>query len=138
MKLTQRERVLALLKKAGPRGVRSDIFLDLHIPRVAARVLELRKQGYEISSEKEKQYCRYRLESVGTGAGGPLSGAGPVGRGKACASAAGVLYASAGSSASDLKGAASQGYSAPERAGEPVPPVQDSPALQLFQTREAA
>lgn len=64
---TQKERVLQILKVHGKHGVRSDHFLNVHIPRAAGRIHELKEEGYEISSEREKQFCRYTL--VGTGAG---------------------------------------------------------------------
>lgn len=67
---TQRERVLSMLKAAGTRGVRSDTFLEARIPRVAARVLELKAEGLEITSERERQFCRYRL-LAGVSVGAP-------------------------------------------------------------------
>jgi hypothetical protein len=61
--LSQRDRVLYALRDAGEAGVRSDVFLGLSIPRAAARVCELREQGYEIASERERQFVRYRLQA---------------------------------------------------------------------------
>lgn len=58
---SQKDKVLALLKAAGSFGVRSDTYLAEHIPRAAARVRELREEGYEITSEREKQFVRYVL-----------------------------------------------------------------------------
>jgi len=58
---TQKETVLNMLKAAGNFGVRSDTYLAEYIPRAAARVRELREEGYEITSEKEKQFVRYTL-----------------------------------------------------------------------------
>lgn len=69
---TQKDRVLKMLRSAGKAGVRSDVFLGARIPRAAARVLELRQEGYEITAERERQFCRYKLrESAGVGAGNP-------------------------------------------------------------------
>lgn len=59
--LTQRDRVLFELRNAGEGGVRSDVFLRLAIPRAAARVKELRDEGYEIESVHDNQYVRYIL-----------------------------------------------------------------------------
>ena len=64
--MTQRERVLYELDQAGEAGVRSDTFLELHIPRAAARILELKAEGHEITSTREGQFVRYR-KSVGKG-----------------------------------------------------------------------
>lgn len=66
---TQKGRVLAMLRTHGKYGVRSDRFLEVGIPRAAARILELRGEGHEISSEREKQFVRYRLVSVGVSTG---------------------------------------------------------------------
>lgn len=71
MTLTQKDTVLRVLRDSGAEGVRSDVFLSLGIPRAAARVLELRGEGYEISSTREKQFTRYCL--VGVGAEGVAS-----------------------------------------------------------------
>lgn len=66
--MTQRKRVLAILKAAGRHGVRSDIFIADHLPRAAARVGELKDEGYNITSEREGKWTRYTL--VGLGAEG--------------------------------------------------------------------
>jgi hypothetical protein len=58
-----------MLRSAGQRGVRSDAFFSAHMPRGAARIKDLKDQGYEITSEREGKFCRYRLESVGVGGG---------------------------------------------------------------------
>lgn len=74
--LTQRDRVLFALRDAGAHGLRSDVFLKLAIPRYAARIWELKRDGYKITSEPEQQFCRYTL--VGSSASpsaGPLAGA---------------------------------------------------------------
>lgn len=74
-KPTQKEQVLSMLTAAGSWGLRSDVFLTHRIPRAAARINELRQDGYEISSEHEKQFVRYVLlgepprADAGSGAG---------------------------------------------------------------------
>lgn len=80
---TQKERVLSMLRAAGSFGVRSDTYLAEYIPRAAARIKELREEGYEITSEREKQFTRYVLvgssaEPVGL-AGGSSPTAQPPG-----------------------------------------------------------
>ena len=67
--MTQRERVLSMLRSAGERGVRSDAFIAAYMPRAAARIQELRDGGVEISSEREGKYVRYRIVGVGAGSG---------------------------------------------------------------------
>lgn len=59
-KPTQKEIVLRELR-CHRDGVRSDLFLWIEIPRAAARIAELKKEGYNISSTREKQFCRYIL-----------------------------------------------------------------------------
>jgi hypothetical protein len=61
-----------MLKNAGAAGVRSDRFLaeDVRIPRVAARIKDLRDQGYAIEAEREDKFVRYYL-SVGVGGAAP-------------------------------------------------------------------
>lgn len=72
--MTQRERILSMLRAAGSEGVRSDEFIKSYMPRAAARVQELKDSGYEISSEREGKFCRYVLtEGVGVSAGAFLS-----------------------------------------------------------------
>lgn len=53
--MTQRAKVLRLLNTQ-PDGVCSTTFLASYIPRAAARINELRNDGYEIVTEP----CRYR------------------------------------------------------------------------------
>ena len=65
--MTQKQKVLAMLKAAGSFGVRSDTYLQDYIPRAAARIKELREEGWDIQSEREHQYVRYTL--VGSSAG---------------------------------------------------------------------
>jgi len=64
--VTQRDIVLKALRDAGDRGVHSFEFLELQIPRAAARVLELRENGHTITSTRERlngdaEGVRYRL-----------------------------------------------------------------------------
>lgn len=62
--MTQRQTILRMLKDAGSEGVRSDTFYRAFIPRFAARVWELRQEGYEITSEHEQRFVRYRLKGA--------------------------------------------------------------------------
>lgn len=79
-KPTQKQKVLSMLTAAGSWGLRSDVFLGHRIPRAAARINELRQDGYEISSEHEKQFVRYiLLGDAGSGAGLPPARKGRVG-----------------------------------------------------------
>lgn len=72
--MSQKARVLQELRTAGKRGVRSDQFFSAHMPRGAARIKDLRDEGYEITSEREGKYVRYFL-NVGISAdGGCLGG----------------------------------------------------------------
>lgn len=52
---TQRQTVYTLLEQAGPRGVCATRFLYLRIPRAAARVSELRGEGFVIHTRT----CRH-------------------------------------------------------------------------------
>jgi hypothetical protein len=69
--VTQRKRVLRILKDAGPKGVSSKTFIESYLPRAAARVRELKDEGYEIRSEREErsQFVRYYLVSESAQAG---------------------------------------------------------------------
>lgn len=49
--MTQKERVLKLLRERGSRGVRSFEFYEMRIPRGAARINDLKEEGYKITSE---------------------------------------------------------------------------------------
>lgn len=60
--LTQKQKVLGMLRAAGRFGVRSDTYLAEFIPRAAARICELREDGWEITSEREHQFVRYTLQ----------------------------------------------------------------------------
>lgn len=62
--MTQRARVLRMLQEAGPKGVRSDAFYAAYLPRAGARIHELRSEGYEITSEPERQFVRYKLVGI--------------------------------------------------------------------------
>lgn len=64
--MTQRERILRMLEEAGPKGVRSDECIKDFMPRAAARVQELKDEGYAISSEREGKYTRWTLTNVGS------------------------------------------------------------------------
>ena len=48
--MTQKERVLKLLRERGSRGVRSFEFYEMRIPRGAARINDLKEEGYKITS----------------------------------------------------------------------------------------
>jgi len=59
--MTQRDRILRALEAAGSKGVRSDAFIADFMPRAAARVQELKDEGYDISSEREGRWVRWTL-----------------------------------------------------------------------------
>lgn len=48
----QRDKVLMMLRYATGQTVTSEQFLDAHIPRYSARILELREAGFIISSQR--------------------------------------------------------------------------------------
>lgn len=73
--LTQRDRILFELREAGERGVHSEVFYRLHMPRFAARILELKEAGHNITSVPEGNGARYTL--VGSSAAGGHVCAGP-------------------------------------------------------------
>ncbi len=50
--MTQRQRVLALLERKGSMGVGTGTFLAEYLPSYPKRIFELRREGYEISSER--------------------------------------------------------------------------------------
>jgi hypothetical protein len=54
-----------MLKAAGKRGVRSDEFFRVGLPRGVARIYDLRQRGIEIEDEPEGKYKRFRLAGVG-------------------------------------------------------------------------
>ena len=64
--MTQSTLILAMLRDAGERGIHSFELLEAHMPRAAARVSELRAQGFDITAEHERfrgeaHGVRYRL-----------------------------------------------------------------------------
>lgn len=59
--MTQKQRILAQLKAAGGLGIRSDVCIRDFMPRAAARIQELKEDGWDISSEREGKYCRWTL-----------------------------------------------------------------------------
>jgi len=61
MALTQKQTVLNMLKAAGSFGVRSDTYIKDYMPRAAARIQELKDEGYNITSEREGKYTRWTL-----------------------------------------------------------------------------
>jgi hypothetical protein len=79
--MTQRERILEILEYAGDEGVFSFQLLDI-TPRYAARICELNKLGYDITSVPERgaeaMGVRYTL-NVGTGASAERERSGQTG-----------------------------------------------------------
>lgn len=71
MMLSQKQQVYARLKQA-TNGVCATVFLDRHIPRVAARICELRNDGHRIVTEPctdrhhghRTRQVQYRLEDT--------------------------------------------------------------------------
>jgi Helix-turn-helix domain len=62
--MSQRHKVLSLLRHAGESGVTNAVFLDWRIPRFSARIKELRDEGYEIRTEGQtNSRVRYTLLS---------------------------------------------------------------------------
>jgi Helix-turn-helix domain len=62
--MSQRHKVLSLLRHAGDAGVTNAVFLDWRIPRFSARICELREDGYEITTGAEhNSRVRYTLVS---------------------------------------------------------------------------
>jgi helix-turn-helix protein len=71
-KKTQKEIVLEMLEVGGSEGVHSFEFIQARVPRVAARIHELRAEGYQIESEHAvfngtAEGVRYMLVGVGAG-----------------------------------------------------------------------
>ena len=58
---TQRDRILERLR-AGP--ICATTFLDMHIPRYAARVLELRQDGYTIDTRRCLQHDWHKSPQI--------------------------------------------------------------------------
>jgi helix-turn-helix protein len=90
--VTQCDRVLSMLKAAGSRGVRSDTFYEAYLPRAAARIRDLKDQGYEIASEREGKFCRYTLVRIGSGGSAPQGQAAAEERGVMASSAPTALF----------------------------------------------
>lgn len=66
---TQRERVLSMLRAAGPAGVHSFTFYEERMPRAAAVIHTLRGEGFDITSTTETlsgdaKGVRYRLREA--------------------------------------------------------------------------
>jgi hypothetical protein len=60
--VTQRERVLRMLRTAGRNGVRTGDFLAAGLPRFSARLIELREDGHQITGVRESDSSwRYTL-----------------------------------------------------------------------------
>lgn len=59
--MSQKANVLRILEAKGAKGARSDEFIKMFMPRAAARVQELKDDGYCISSEREGKYVRWTL-----------------------------------------------------------------------------
>jgi hypothetical protein len=70
--MTQKSRVLKMLKDAGSEGVRSDEFYREFLGRGVARIYDLRRDGHNITDEREGKYKRYKLVGVGAGQGSDL------------------------------------------------------------------
>ncbi len=63
--MTQRERVLNMLRDAGSDGVSSNDFFRACLPRFSARIHELRNAGHTITKEPVEQgHFLYRLVKV--------------------------------------------------------------------------
>lgn len=62
MAVSQKLRILALLQAAGDEGISSLWFIQNYLPRVAARIRDLKDEGWEITSEREGSFCRYTLQ----------------------------------------------------------------------------
>lgn len=54
--MTQRERIHAMLRDAGPRGVHSFEFFEQRMPRAAAVICVLRQEGLRIESQNERHH----------------------------------------------------------------------------------
>ncbi len=65
--MSQKERILSMLRAAGSFGVRSDTYIKEYMPRASARIKELREEGYNITSEREGKYTRWTLIGVEKG-----------------------------------------------------------------------
>lgn len=61
--MSQRTKTLTLLRNAGERGVTNSEFIDWRIFRYAARLHELREEGFEIRTEVFGSKATYKLVS---------------------------------------------------------------------------
>lgn len=65
-RITQKERVLALLKEVGTKGIHSFLLIKEISHKAPTRISELRKEGWNIKSVPEKLGrsigCRYFLD----------------------------------------------------------------------------
>lgn len=84
MAVTQRDKVLALLRDAGGRGIHTFELRQAFIGNPSQRIAELEAAGFEIEHTREKlhgqaQGTRYTLKSAGVGRGevGPLASPAP-------------------------------------------------------------
>lgn len=61
--MTQREQILTMLEDAGDRGITGNTFYATFLPRFAARIHELKKQGHDIRRfpTEEPNVFLYRL-----------------------------------------------------------------------------
>jgi hypothetical protein len=50
--MSQKERILTMLEEAGSQGVTGNQFYAAYLPRFAARIKELRDQGYDITTRR--------------------------------------------------------------------------------------
>lgn len=66
--MSQRDRVLSMLTRAGSTGVHSFEFYEQHMPRAAAVIHVLKGEGYRIESTPEARGdargCRYVLAGI--------------------------------------------------------------------------
>lgn len=58
---TQEEKILWMLFCAGRKGVCSRTFYEEYLPRAGARIHELKKKGYNITSTPDGKYVTYVL-----------------------------------------------------------------------------
>jgi len=124
-RMTQRSRVLQMLRTAGEKGVRSDEFYKAYMPRAGARIHELRSEGHEITSEQERQFVRYRL--VGMGGGAPVASPASL---DCCGEFSGVASSHSGERCTGDQDQAEGPSSAPV-SGRPVEVVSGVPARSV-------
>lgn len=61
-KARQKREVLSMLREAGSRGVLSKSLYERFLGRGAARIYDLKQDGFKIESVREGKYARYTLE----------------------------------------------------------------------------